>query len=189
MQLYNTLTRKVEEFKPIQKNAVKMYCCGPTVYDYPQIGNLRKYVMDDVIKKSFKYLGYEVNHVMNITDVGHLTDDADTGEDKLEKGAKRTGKTVWEVAKHYTDYFDYSMKLMNVAPPDVTCKATDHIEEMINVIKKLEDKGFTYETNEAVYFDVTKDKEYGALSGQKLEEKKVAVREDVNEDKKQKTPC
>ena len=189
MQLYNTLTRKVEDFKPLEKNSVKMYCCGPTVYDFTHLGHLRKYVMDDVIVKTLKYLGYEVKHVMNITDVGHLVSDSDAGEDKLEKGARKTGKSVWEVAKFYTDFFEKSMKLMNVDPPDITCKATDHIEEMIKVIKELEKKGYTYETSEAVYFDVTKDKEYGALSGQKLEDKKVAVREDVNEDINKKHPA
>ena len=161
MQLYNTLTRKVEDFKPLEKNSVKMYCCGPTVYDFTHLGHLRKCVMDDVIVKTLKYLGYEVKHVMNITDVGHLVSDSDAGEDKLEKGARKTGKSVWEVAKFYTDFFEKSMKLMNVDHPDITCKATDHIEEMIKVIKELEKKGYTYETSEAVYFDVTKDKEYG----------------------------
>ncbi len=189
MRLYNTLTRKVEDFQPYDKNVVKMYCCGPTVYDYPQIGNLRKYVMDDVIKRTLKYLGYDVNHVMNITDVGHLTDDADAGEDKLEKGAKRTGKTVWEVAKYYTDYFDHSMKLMNVEAPTTTCKATDHIKQMIKMVSQLEQRGYTYETCEAVYFDVSKDKDYGILTGQKVEDKKVAVRSDVHEDKDKKHPA
>lgn len=189
MRLYNTLTRKVEDFQPYDKNVVKMYCCGPTVYDYPQIGNLRKYVMDDVIKRTLKYLGYGVNHVMNITDVGHLTDDADAGEDKLEKGAKRTGKTVWEVAKYYTDYFEHSMKLMNVEAPTTTCKATDHIKQMIKMVSELEQKGYTYETSEAVYFDVSKDADYGKLTGQRVEDKKVAVRSDVHEDKDKKHPA
>ncbi|MFO0703489.1 MAG: cysteine--tRNA ligase [Patescibacteria group bacterium] len=189
MRLYNTLSRKVEDFKPLVDKKVKMYACGPTVYDYTHLGHLRKYTLDDVLRRTLEYLGYDVNHVMNITDVGHLVSDSDEGEDKLEKGAKRTGKTVWEVAKSYTDFFESSMKQMNVLPPTTTCKATDHIKEMINLVKELEKRGFTYETDEAVYFDVTKDEDYGKLSGQKISDKRVAVRADVNEDKNKKNPA
>lgn len=189
MYLYNTLSRKIEDFKPIHKNTVKIYCCGPTVYDFTHLGHLRKYAMDDVIVKTLKYFDYDVKHVMNITDVGHLVGDSDEGEDKLEKGARKTGRSVWEVAKYYTGFFEKSMKLMSVNVPDITCKATDHIESMIKMIKVLEEKGFTYETEEAVYFDISKDGDYGILSGQKLEDKKVAVRDDVNEDKNKKNPA
>lgn len=182
MRLYNTKSRKVEEFTPIDDKKVTMYACGPTVYDYTHIGHIRKYIGDDILKRVLIYLGYNVKHVMNITDVGHLVSDEDSGEDKMEKGAKKSGKTVWEVAQFYTDYFHNTMRAINITEPTHTVKATDHILAMIELIKKLEEKGFTYKTKEAIYFDVTKDKDYGKLSGQKLEDKEVAVREEVNID-------
>ena len=166
-----------------------MYCCGPTVYDYTHIGHIRKYVMDDILKRTLMYTGYDVKHVMNITDVGHLSDDADAGEDKLEKGAQKTGKTVWDVAKLYTDFFNMTMQKVNVLPPETESKATEHIAEMVSLIQELEQKGHTYQTDEAVYFDVTTFPEYGKLSRQKLEEKKQAVRQDVNIDPGKKHPA
>lgn len=189
MHLYNTLSRTVEKFHPLRPPAVTMYCCGPTVYDFTHIGHLRKYTMDDVLRRALTYTGYEVKHVMNITDVGHLVGDGDTGEDKMETGAKKYGKTVWEVAQMYTDFFTRSMKAMNVLTPSVVCKATDHISGMIEMIMRLEKKGYTYQTDEAVYFDTSKFTGYEALSGQKQDEKKVAARSEVVEDMSKKNPA
>lgn len=189
MQIYNTLSRAIEEFVPLGGGKrVTMYCCGPTVYDVTHLGHLWKYTMDDSIRRILTYLGYDVEHVMNITDVGHLVSDADDGEDKLEKGARKSGRTVWEVAEYYTDFFSRSMRAIGVQVPDVTCKATEHIPEMIALIELLGKKGFTYDTAEAVYFDTSKFPEYGKLSGQKLEEKKHTVRSEVVEDAAKKHP-
>lgn len=186
MKLYNTLTRTVEPFKPIINGQVKLYCCGPTVYDYMHIGNLRKFVFDDTLRRSLSVNGYDVKQVMNITDVGHLASDADAGEDKLEKGAKREGKSVWEVAKHYTDAFKHDIGLMNIQPPngyhgniDNFARATDFIDEQINIISILLEKAVAYKTKEAIYFDVTKLDDYGKLTGQKLSEKEIGVRDEV----------
>ncbi|MFH0772700.1 MAG: cysteine--tRNA ligase [bacterium] len=179
MKLYNTLSRMVEEFKPIVPHKLSLYACGPTVYDFAHIGHIRAYVFNDTLRRTFEYLGYQVQHVMNITDVGHLSDDADNGEDKMEKGARKYGKTVWDLAQFYTDFFFTSMDAMNVRRPSVVCKATDHVPEMIALVKVLIEKGHAYETKEAVYFDVTTFKGYGKLSGQHMEEKKNAARDDV----------
>ncbi len=187
--LYNTLTRKKEIFEPLNPPVVTLYTCGPTVYDYTHIGHMRTYTNNDVLRRALEYYGYKVNHVMNITDVGHLTDDADSGEDKLEKGAKKHKKTVWEVAEYFTDYFFKTMHALNIKRPTVVCKATDHVKEMIELIKKLEEKGYTYETDEAIYFDVSKFKDYGKLSGQSLEEKIVGAREEVHVDPQKKHPA
>lgn len=188
MKLYNTLTRSIEEFTPLNSPHVTLYTCGPTVYDYTHIGHIRKYINDDILKRALVYLGFQVKHVMNITDVGHLSGDSDEGEDKLEKGAQKYNKTVWEVAQFYTDYFNKTMQAVDVITPDVVCKATDHIEAMIQLIKTLEKKGFIYSTDEAIYFDVSKFPTYGKLSGQKLEDKKTAAREEVNTDPKKRNP-
>ncbi len=188
MKLYNSLTRKVEEFVPINPPKVGMYTCGMTVYDYSHIGHGRKYVGDDILKRVLILNGFEVKHVQNVTDVGHLTSDEDEGEDKLEKGARKLGKTVWEVAKYFTDHFYNSMDKLNIIRPDVIAKATDHIEDQIQMIQKLVENGYAYETSEAVYFDISKFKDYGNLLGQKLEEKKTAVREEVKERKEKKNP-
>jgi cysteinyl-tRNA synthetase len=189
MQLYNSLSRKIEEFKPINPPTVTLYTCGPTVYDYTHIGHARKYINDDLLKRILTYFGYKVKHVMNITDVGHLTSDEDEGEDKIEKGAKKSGKTVWEVAKFYTDFFFDTTDRLNIIRSDVICKATDHIKDMTQLINQLSQKGFTYETKEAVYFDSSKFPDYGKLSGQKLEEKLKGARDDVylDPDKKNST--
>lgn len=186
MQFYNTLSRRIEEFKPIVENTLSFYACGPTVYDFAHIGHIRAYVFNDTLRRLFEYKGYDVKHVMNITDVGHLSDDADTGEDKMEKGARKYGKTVWDLAQFYTDFFFMSMDAMNILRPKTVCKATDHIPEMIAIVKTLIEKGHAYETKEAVYFDITTFKEYGKLSGQKGEEKKTAVRDDVYSDPEKK---
>ena len=189
MKLYNTLTRQLEEFKPIEKNNLSLYTCGPTVYDFTHIGHIRAFVFNDTLRRILEYLGYDVKHVMNITDVGHLSDDADNGEDKMEKGARKYGKTVWDVAKFYTDFFFTSMDTMNNLRPKIVCKATDHVPEMIELVKKLIQKGHAYETKEAVYFDVSTFKEYGKLSGQKSEDKKDAVRKEVYVDPEKKHPA
>ncbi|KKQ24756.1 MAG: Cysteine-tRNA ligase [Candidatus Roizmanbacteria bacterium GW2011_GWC2_37_13] len=186
MKLYNTLSRKIEEFKPINPSLVTLYTCGPTVYDYSHIGHMRAYVVNDLLKRTLKFLGYKVKHVMNITDVGHLTGDDDTGEDKLEKGAKKTKKTVWDVVKFFTDYHFKSTDALNILRPDIICAATEHIKEMIEMIKKLTTNGLTYETKEAVYFDVSKFPTYGKLSGQSLSEKLKGARQDVYVDPKKK---
>ena len=189
MKLYNTLTRNLETFKPLNFPKVSFYTCGPTVYDYTHIGHMRTYTNNDILKRTLTYLGYKVNHVMNVTDVGHLTGDDDSGIDKLEKGATKSDKTVWEVVKFFTDNFFKTMDALNISRPDVTCKATDHIEEMIQLINRLKRNGYVYETKEAVYFDVMKFKNYGKLSRQKIEEKLQAVRKEINIDTEKKHPA
>lgn len=187
--LTNSLTHKKEKFTPIAPPNVGMYSCGITAYDYAHIGHGRKYVTDDILKRLLTASGYKVKHVENVTDVGHLVSDADTGEDKLEKGAAKTGKTVWEVAEFFTKYFFDSMDKLNIIRPDIICKATDHIKEQIELVQKLMDKGYAYDTPEAVYFDVTKFKKYDSLFGQKLSEKKIGVREAVQEGEHKKHPA
>ena len=180
LKIYNTLSRKIEEFKPLNPPQVGMYTCGMTVYDFAHIGHGRKYVNDDILKRVLTLNGYKVKHVQNVTDVGHLVSDADEGEDKLEKGAKKTGKTVWDVAEFYTKHFYESMDLLNNIRPNVICKATEHIKEQIELVQKLVDKGFAYDTPEAVYFEISKFPDYGKLfTGQNVADKKVAVREEV----------
>ncbi|MEQ8188290.1 MAG: cysteine--tRNA ligase [Candidatus Eremiobacterota bacterium] len=161
--LYNTLTRKKEEFVPCGQE-VRFYSCGPTVYNYAHIGNLRAYVFSDILKRTLLYNGYKVKHVMNITDVGHLTSDEDSGEDKMEKGASREKKTVWEIANFYTESFKKDIALLNILPPDVYSKATDHIKEQIDLIKKIEEKGYSYTIEDGVYFDTSRLKDYGKLA-------------------------
>ena len=185
--LYNTLTRKKEEFKPIKKGAVGLYTCGPTVYNYAHLGNLRSYIFEDVLKRVLLYNGYQVKHVMNITDVGHLTGDRDMGEDKLEIGAKREGKTAWEIAEFYTQAFREDIKKLNILEPDVWCKATDYIKEQIELIKKLGKKGYTYQTSDGVYYDTAKFKNYNQLSHQPLAELKAGARVEKNPEKKNPT--
>ena len=189
MKLYNTLTKKIEDFAPTNSPHVGMYACGPTVYDYTHIGHLRKYVGDDILRRVLENEGFEVKHVMNITDVGHLVSDEDSGEDKMEKGARESGRTVWEVAKFYEDYFWKSVESVNVQRPSVVAKATDHIEEQIKLIHKLEKNGFIYITEQAIYFDISKFPNYTKLSGQKLEEKETGKRTDVVLDHHKKNPA
>jgi cysteinyl-tRNA synthetase len=179
MRLYNSLTRQKEEFIPVKDKQVGLYTCGMTVYDYAHIGHGRKYVNDDVLRRTLQYLGYQVKHVQNVTDVGHLVSDEDQGEDKLEKGARKHGKTVWEVAEYFTRDFYKSMDKLNILRPHIICRATEHIPDQIQIIKKLVDRGLAYETEEAVYFDVTMFPNYGQMFGQKLEDKKQAVRKEV----------
>lgn len=184
LRLYNTLTRKKEDFVPIIKGKVGIYCCGPTVYNYAHIGNLRTYIFEDALKRTLLFNGFQVKHVMNITDVGHLTSDADSGEDKMLKGAKREGKTVWEIAKFYTDAFMSDTKKLNILSADINCRATEHINEMINLIKRMEKNDYTYTTGGNVYFDVAKLDDYGKLAKLNLEELKAGARVDLDENKK-----
>jgi cysteinyl-tRNA synthetase len=189
MKLYNTASKTIEEFTPQNPPEVKMYTCGITAYDYVQIGNIRKYVNDDILRRTLTYLGYNVKHVQNVTDVGHLVSDADEGEDKLEKGAKRTGKTVWEVAEFYTTYFYSTLDKVNVLRPSIICKATDHIEDQIALVKILLEKGNAYETSTGVFFSVDSFPRYSHLFGQNLLDKKVGVREEVVVDQEKKNPA
>ena len=182
MKIYNTLTKKIEEFIPKDKNEIKMYTCGPTVYHYAHIGNLRTYIEEDVLEKSLNYLGYPVKRVMNITDVGHLTSDADTGEDKMLKGAQREHKSVLEIAKFYTDAFFEDFKKLNIKKPDTIVPATSLIDEYIKIISKLMDTGYAYLEGGNIYFDTSKLKEYYVLTNHKADDLMIGVRDDVSED-------
>ena len=181
-RIYNTLTRKVEQFIPNEEGKVAMYTCGPTVYHFAHIGNLRSYIMEDLLEKTLRYIGYDVKRVMNITDVGHLSSDADTGEDKMLKGAKREHKSVMEIAKFYTDAFFADCGDLNIKTPDVVEPATNCISAFIHMIEGLMEKGFAYESGGNIYFDTSKLKEYYVLSNHSEEELLVGVREDVDED-------
>ncbi|MFA4833514.1 MAG: cysteine--tRNA ligase [Patescibacteria group bacterium] len=186
--LYNTLTRKKEEFKPIKKGKVGLYTCGPTVYNFAHIGNLRTYLFEDILKRVLFFNGYEVKHVMNITDVGHLTGDRDMGEDKLEKGAAREGKTAWEIAKFYTKAFKEDLDKLNIIQDDIIwLKATETIPEQIELIKKLEKKGYTYKISDGIYFDTSKFKDYTKLSHQPLAALQEGARVEKNLEKKNST--
>jgi cysteinyl-tRNA synthetase len=169
LNLYNTLSKKKELFKPLNPANIGMYTCGPTVYNYAHIGNLRTYIFEDLLKRALFFNGFKVKHVMNITDVGHLTSDADTGEDKMLKGALREKKTVWEIAEFYTKAFQADLKRLNILEPTLWCKATEHIKEQIELIKRLEKKGFTYFAGGNVYFDTSKVDDYGKLAKLDLE--------------------
>jgi cysteinyl-tRNA synthetase len=188
LKLYNTLGRRKEELKPLRDNEVGLYTCGPTVYDYAHIGNLRTYIFEDILRRVLEYNNYKVKHVMNITDVGHLTGDnlgdADIGEDRMEISAQRTGKSAWDLAKLYTEAFFRDTERLNILRPHVICKATDHIPEQIALIRKLEEKGYTYKTSDGIYFDVSKFPTYGELVGQSLKEKKAGARVEVNPEKR-----
>jgi cysteinyl-tRNA synthetase len=179
--LSNTLTRKKERFVPIKEGNVGIYTCGPTVYSRAHIGNLRAYIFEDILKRVFLLNGYEVKHVMNITDVGHLTSDEDSGEDKMEKGAKKENISVWDIATKYTNQFMSDANSLNIMPADIVCKATDHIKEQIELVQKLKDKGFTYETSDGVYFDTSKLEDYGKLAKLDIEGLKAGARVEVGE--------
>lgn len=185
MKLYNTLTRTIEEFVP-RDNEVKMYTCGPTVYHFAHIGNLRTYIFEDILEKTLNYIGYHVNRVMNITDVGHLVSDSDSGEDKMLKGAKREHKTVLEIADFYTKKFMNDMTILNNKIPDTVSKATDNIEMYLKIIDRLIEKGYAYQSGGNVYFDVSKLDDYYQLTNHKIDEMVVGVREGVEEDKNKK---
>lgn len=183
MRIYNTLTRKVEDFIPNDSNLVTMYTCGPTVYHFAHIGNLRAYIFEDVLEKTLKYLGYPVKRCMNITDVGHLTSDSDSGEDKMLKGAKREHKSVMDIAQFYTDQFRHDVASLNIAWPEIVSKATDNIDEYIKMIEKFLVDGYAYQSGGNVYFDTAKLTDYYVLTNHKIDEMVVGVREGVDEDK------
>ncbi|MBN1779442.1 MAG: cysteine--tRNA ligase [Candidatus Buchananbacteria bacterium] len=192
--LYNTLTRQKEEFKPIKPKKLSLYTCGPTVYNYAHIGNLRTYIFEDFLKRTFLYLGYKVKQIENITDVGHLVSDADSGEDKMMKALERENlkpavSSLMKLADKYTKAFIADTKALNILQPDKYTPATKYIKEMIALIKKIEENGYAYQTDLAVYFDVNKFKDYGLLSGQKLEDKIIAARDGVVEDPDKKHPA
>lgn len=189
MKLYNTLTRKIEEFVPWEEGKVKMYTCGPTVYSYAHIGNLRTYIMEDILEKTLRFLGYDVTRVMNITDVGHLTSDADTGDDKMVNSAKKEHKTVLDIAKFYTDAFFKDTEKLNIKKPDIVSPATDNIDEYIKIITKLLDTGYAYKAGGNIYFDTSKLDDYYKLTNHVGEELISGVRDTVEEDtnKKNKT--
>ncbi len=188
MKLYNSLSRHIEDFKPYSPEEVTMYTCGPTVYNYAHIGNLRTYIHEDILEKTLMFLGYNVRRVMNITDVGHLVSDSDDGEDKMLVGALRENKTVWEIAAYYTDAFFKDCEKLNIKKPNIIAKATDYIDDYIIFIKGLEKKGNTYFSNGNVYFDISKVKDYTKLSKLDLETLKIAHRDDVEEDVHKKNP-
>lgn len=189
MKLYNTLSNKVEEFIPYEEGKIRMYTCGPTVYHYQHIGNLRTYITEDIFEKTFKYLGYNVQRVMNITDVGHLKSDGDTGLDKMVIAMEREHKTSHEVAKFYTESFKKDCDLVNVKWPETVVPATSEIDMYIKIIQKLLDNGFAYISNGNVYFDTEKDKTYYELSGRCKEDLIVASRDEVEEDDNKKNPA
>jgi cysteinyl-tRNA synthetase len=178
--LYDTYTRSLRLFEPLHKE-VGLYTCGPTVYDYAHIGNLRTYIFTDLLRRTLEYNGYAVKHVMNITDVGHLISDADTGEDKMEKGARRTGKTAWEIAEFYTQSFREDLEQLNILNPHIWCKATDHIAEQIEFIQCIEAKGFTYRTNDGIYFDTSRLSDYGYLARLDVEGLQAGARIEIGE--------
>ena len=181
IQFFDTYTRTTREFQPLQPPEVGLYTCGPTVYDYAHIGNLRTYIFEDILRRTLEFNGYRVKHVMNITDVGHLVSDADSGEDKMEKGSRRTGKSAWEIAEFYTQAFRQDLKHLNIQEPVIWCKATDHIAEQINLIRCIEEKGYTYRTSDGIYFDTSKLPSYGYLGRLDIEGLQAGQRIDMGE--------
>ncbi len=186
IKLYNTLARKKEIFKPLKK-VIGLYTCGPTVYWYAHIGNLRTYIFNDILKRVLEYNKYKVNHIMNLTDVGHLTSDSDTGDDKIELRAKKEKKTAWQIADFYTKAFQKDTKTLNIKPPNKYVKATATVKEQIDLIKLLEKKGFTYQIEDGLYFDTSKIKDYGKLAGSKERKLKPGARIKMSEGKKNPT--
>jgi cysteinyl-tRNA synthetase len=176
LNFYNTLSRKAEAFTPLAAPKVGLYTCGPTVYHYAHIGNLRTYVFEDLLTRALRLAGFQLTHVCNITDVGHLTDDGDDGDDKMEKGAAREGKSVWDIAKFYTDAFMLDIQRLNVVPADVWCKATDHIPEQIAMVQGLMDKGYAYQAGDAIYYDVSKFAHYADLARKDLKGQEAGAR-------------
>ena len=184
IKLYNTLTREKEEFKPLEDNTVRIYSCGPTVYSYAHIGNFRAYIFMDTLRRILKYNGYKLKHVMNITDVGHLESDADEGEDKMEKAARKENKNPYEIAKYYSDIFFKDMKRLNIDEPEIIAKATEHIPEMLKFVEGLVKNGYAYETSKGIYFDISKLDKYPVLSNRKIDEQIAGARVDVDEEKR-----
>ncbi len=184
LKVFNTLTRTKEDFVPIFDNVVRIYSCGPTVYNYAHIGNMRAYIFMDILRRILIYNGYKVKSVMNITDVGHLLSDADSGEDKMEKSAREQQKSPREIADTITKQFFDDLTALNIARPTVTPNATDNIAEMIEIVQALLLKGYAYETEDGIYFSVEKFPNYGSLSGINLEEQKSGARVEVNDQKR-----
>ncbi len=184
MKIYNTLSRKIEEFKPMDQSEVKMYSCGPTVYGYAHIGNLRAYLFMDTLRRTLKYNGYTLKHVMNITDVGHLTSDADEGEDKMLKAAKKEKKDPFEIAEFYMDVFLKDIDKLNIDQPEIIARATKHIDIMEKYVQKIIENGYTYETENTIYFDTSKLDKYGVLSNRNVEEQKAGARVEFDSEKK-----
>lgn len=184
LTLFNTASRSKEPFElPEGQDTVRVYCCGPTVYHYAHIGNFRAYLFEDFLRRTLEYHQFKVNHVVNITDVGHLTDDGDAGEDKMEKGAARTGKSVWDVAEFYTNEFMKDWKRLNLVDPQTWCKATDHIQQQIELVQELEKKGYTYQTSDGIYFDSQKFDRYGEFAKLDIEGLQGGSRIDIGEKK------
>ena len=186
LRLYDTYARELRDFEPLQPDHVGLYACGPTVYNFAHIGNLRTYIFEDILRRVLEFNGYKVRHVINITDVGHLVSDSDTGEDKMEAGSRRTGKTAWEIAELYTDAFKQDLQSLNILPPHVWCRATDHIGEQIDAIRAIEAKGFSYATSDGIYFDTSKLANYGHLARLDISGLKAGSRVDQG-DKRQPT--
>jgi len=184
LRFYNTLSRQKEEFKPINPKFVTMYSCGPTVYNYAHIGNLRTYIFMDLIRRTLKLSGYKIKGVMNITDVGHLMADSDDGEDKMAVAAKKQNKTPWEIAEYYSKIFFEDLQKLNIGKPEIIAKATEHIEDMIKYVQNLESHGFSYETSDGIYFDIAKFPNYGCLSRANLEDQLAGARVEVNDEKR-----
>ncbi len=184
LKIYNTLTRNKEDFKPIREGKVSMYSCGPTVYNYAHIGNLRTYIFMDIFRRVLRYDGYKIKGVMNITDVGHLMSDADDGEDKMAKASREQKKTPLEIAQFYTSVFFEDLSKLNIGRPEVIAKATEHIQDMISYVSQLVDKGYGYEIDDGIYFDISKFEGYGKLSRLNLEEQQAGARVEVNSQKR-----
>ncbi len=181
IKLYDTYTRSLVDFKPLHPPMVGLYTCGPTVYNFAHIGNLRTYIFEDLLSRTLTFNGFQVNHVMNITDVGHLTSDADTGEDKMEAGSRRTGMTAWQIAEFYTQEFKQDLSRLNIHEPTIWCRATDHIQEQIDLIRCIEAKGYTYRTSDGIYFDTAKLDDYGYLGRLDIAGLQAGVRVDMGE--------
>ncbi len=181
LRLYDTFSRSLRDFTPLEPPKVGLYNCGPTVYNYAHIGNLRTYIFEDILRRVLEFNGYKVKHVTNITDVGHLVSDADVGEDKMEEGSKRTGKSAWEIAELYTQAFKDDLQLLNILEPTIWCRATDHIQEQIEFINGIEAKGFTYRTSDGIYFDTSQLQDYGYLARLDVEGLQAGARVDIAE--------
>jgi cysteinyl-tRNA synthetase len=181
LRLFDTYTRSLRDFEPLRPPEVGIYCCGPTVYDYAHVGNLRTYIFEDILRRVLEFKGYGVKHVMNITDVGHLTSDADTGEDRMEKGSRRMDKSAWEIAEIYTEEFKKDLQRLNINEPHIWCRATDHILEQINFLKCIEGNGYTYHTADGIYFDTSKLPDYGHIARLDIEGMRAGARVDMAE--------
>ncbi len=184
LRFYNTMTRRVDEFRTLEEGKVKLYTCGPTVYNYAHIGNLRTYVFEDLLRRTLEYAGYEVEHVMNVTDVGHLTDDADEGEDKMVKSSRETGMSVWDIAKFYTDAFFQDIHQLNIVDPTIICNATDHVDDMIALIQRIEKNGHTYESGGNIYFSIDTFPDYGELARLDTQDLQSGARIEVDVNKR-----